>query len=347
MSASKTPASDWDGLAFALSKTDEIFRAAGDTTADPVWSKGEFLPFADVSISPAAAVLSYGLGVFEGLKAERTPDGRILLFRPQENARRLQRSAALFEMPPFPEDRFLSAVEEIVRRNLNHLPPAGKGTLYIRPIQFAAEPVLGLRRCSRFEILIYASPVGSYFKDGEKRKSLRLRALRQGRVAPGGSGAAKAIGNYPLGIRARMSWKDKGFDDVLYLDARHLRYVTETSGSNVFARLKDGTWVTPPLDDQILAGVTRDSVLRIARETLGWKVEERALDLEEVLGGASEVFCTGTAWTVRSVGEIVTEERATPFSEEAGRRELFEILRGVQSGKEDDAYGWTREVDRS
>ncbi len=122
----RAPLPDWDNLSFALQETDAIYRAAGDTEKDPVWSEDEFLPFGDVSISPAAAVLSYGLGVFEGMKAERTKDGRVLLFRPDENARRLQRSAALMGMPPFPEERFLSVIDEMVRRNIRFVPPPEK-----------------------------------------------------------------------------------------------------------------------------------------------------------------------------------------------------------------------------
>ncbi|MFH2203387.1 MAG: branched-chain-amino-acid transaminase [Elusimicrobiota bacterium] len=336
------PAPDWDQLGFNLTATDAVYRAAGDAEAEPVWGADEFLPFGGVALSPAAAALSYGLGVFEGMKAERAADGRILLFRPEENARRLQRSAALFAMPPFPEDRFLRAVTGIVRRNERFIPPAGKGTLYIRPIELASEPMLGLRPAKRFELLIYASPVGAYFRSDAK--GLRLRALECGRVAPGGSGAAKAMGNYPSGIMARTRWQREGYDDVLYLDARHRRYVTETSGSNVFARLRSGVLVTPRLDDQILPGITRASVIELARSELGWPVEERDLAIDEVMDDAVEVFCTGTAWTVRSVGEIDTGRRAAAFPDESARRRILTRLRGIQSGAGADDRGWSHEV---
>ncbi len=202
--------------------------------------------------------------------------------------------------------------------------------------------MLGLRRCTRFEMLVYVSPVGSYFS--RDAKGLKLRVLDQGRVAPGGTGAAKAAGNYPSGIQARMHWQEKGYADVLYLDARQVCHVTETSGSNVFVRMKDDTLVTPPLDDQILPGITRASVIEIARADFGMKVEERDLPIDEVVENAAEIFCTGTAWTVRSVGEIVHGERTASFPDETARRKIFDVLRGFQSGAAEDEFGWTREV---
>ena len=338
----KRPLPDWDALSFRLTQTDCVYRAYADTGKNPAWDKGEYLPFGDVSISPAAAVLSYGIGIFEGLKAERTEDERILLFRPDRNALRFQNSARQMQMPPFPAEQFLSVVDEIVRKNERFIPPKGKGTFYIRPLQFAHEPILGLRTCTQFETLFYGSPVGAYFKGDES--GVRLRVLNHGRVAPGGSGSAKAMGNYPAGIRARMEWKEKGFDDVLYLDARHLKYATETSGSNVFALLKSGALVTPPLDDQILPGITRASVIELAKDALSVKVEERPLSLKEILDEAQEVFCTGTAWTVRSVSEIVHEGGAKQFPKESLRSDLYDLIRDIQTGKTSDTRGWTREV---
>jgi branched-chain amino acid aminotransferase len=338
-----TPLPDWDSLRFSYTKTDAVYSCAGSIDADPVWSEGEFLPFEDVPMSPAATVLSYGLSIFEGLKAERTPDGAILLFRIDRNAWRFGNSAGLLGMPKFPEDAFAAAVEEIVRRNERFVPPHGKGTLYVRPIQFADEPQLGLRTSRRYRVLIYACPVGAYFSGDDA--GLRLRLLRQGRVAPGGTGSAKAAGNYAASLNRREEWHAKGFDDVLYLDARDERFVTETTGSNVFARLKNGTIVTPELDDQILPGVTRESAIRIARDVLGAKVEERPLPIDEVIADAAEVFCTGTAWTVRSVREIVSPDGTThAFTDRRAAPAILEALRGVQSGSREDAFGWTRKV---
>lgn len=336
------PLPDWDSLKFAYTKTDCIFSCSGSIDADPVWGEGLYLPFEDVSISPAATVLSYGLSIFEGLKAERAEDGRILLFRVDRNAWRFGHSAEQLAMPPFPEARFVEAAVEIVRRNARFVPPHGKGTLYLRPILFADEPQLGLRTARRYRVLIYACPVGGYFSGGDS--GLRLRVLDQGRVAPGGTGSAKAAGNYAGSLNRRQEWHAKGYDDVLFLDAHAVRFVTETTGSNVFARLKDGTIVTPALDDQILPGITRESVIHLAREVLGFKVEERPLSIDEVFSDATELFCSGTAWTVRSVGELLHGEASRSFPKPEAAPVLLEALRGIQSGRRPDPFGWTRVV---
>jgi branched-chain amino acid aminotransferase len=290
--------------------------------------------------------MSYGLGIFEGLKAQRARDGRILLFRHGSNAERFRKSAERLLMAPYPAEKFRAAVEEIVRRNARFVPPPGRGSFYVRPMQHAVEAKLGLGPCARFTVTMYGSPVGDYFskKKVAGPEGVRLHALEQGRVAPGGTGSAKAMGNYAGGIAIAQAWKAKGFDDVLYLDARHLRFITETSGSNVFVHLKDGTIVTPPLDDQILPGITRDSVIRVARDVLRMKVEERPIDIDEALSKGDELFCTGTAWTVQSVREIEYRDRTFPFPRSETRKALLDVVRGIQTGERDDPFGWTAEV---
>lgn len=330
---------DWSKIGFNLTETDTIYTARGRLDDDPVWSEGGFGPFGNVSMSPAAAFMSYGQGVFEGLKSRRAEDDRILVFRPQANARRFGRSAERLGMPAFPEEQFVRAVLGVVDANRRFVPPAGSGSFYVRPVQVASEPRLGLTLCHEFTVLIYGSPVGGYFGAGGKA-GLKVRVLEQGRVAPGGTGAAKAMGNYAGTIPLAAPWKKQGFDDVMFLDARHVRYVTETVGSNLFAVLRDGTLVTPPLDDQILPGVTRDSVLKIAREMLGMKVEERPLPIEEVLDGASEFFCSGTAYTLQPVKELSHRDRIATFGDTPARNALFEILDGIQTGRRDDPFGW-------
>lgn len=341
------PLPDWENLSFAFIETDWIYTSAGDLGRKPVWAEGEFLPFGSIEFSPAAAFLSYGIGVFEGLKAQRSRDGRVLLFRHGENARRFRASAERLLMAPFPAEEFVRAVEEITARNIRFVPPWGKGSFYIRPMEHGIESRLGLGPCTRFAVTIYGSPVGGYFAKGKKSagpEGVRLKALEQGRVAPGGTGAAKAMGNYAGGIFVVQPWKEKGFDDVLYLDARHLKFLTETSGSNVFVKLRSGKIVTPPLDDQILPGVTRDSAIRIARDVLKVPVEERPLSIDEALSEGEEVFCTGTAWTVQSVREIAYRDRSHPFPKNEIRKALLEVLLGIQTGEREDPFGWTREV---
>jgi branched-chain amino acid aminotransferase len=338
---------DWDQLGFAFRDTDCIYRCRGALNPEPVWQEGEFLPFGPVTLSPAAAFFSYGLGIFEGLKARRSPDGTLLLFRHHDNAARFNRSAERMMLAPFPTDKFVAAIEGMVQRNARWVPPHGKGTFYLRPLEHAIEPKVGIGAGTHYWVLIYGCPVASYFtpnEDDPTSGGVRLRLLEQGRVAPGGTGSVKAMGNYGGGIALANRYKKDGFDDVLYLDARHVKYVTETSGSNVFVKLKDGTLVTPPLDDQILAGITRDSVMRLARERFGVNVEERPIALSETLSDAEEVFCTGTAWTVQAVREIVVAGKAHEFPCHDLQRELREELLGIQSGTREDRYGWVSSV---
>ncbi len=334
---------DWDKLGFAFSETDVFYRALSTPEG---WAEGALLPFGPVQLSPAAAFFSYGLGIFEGLKAQRTADGRVLLFRHPENARRFQRSAERLVMAPFPEDRFIDAVESVVRSNLRFVPPVDKGTLYLRPVQHAIDPLVGIRPGSSYWVLVFGCPVAGYFagKSEAAQAGLRLRVLEQGRVAAGGTGSAKAIGNYAGGMGLARPWKARGFDDVLYLDARHVQYLTETSGSNVFVKLKSGRLITPPLDDQILAGVTRDSVMRLAREVFDVEVEERAVGLEEVLDDGEEIFCTGTAWTVLNVRDLDHRDRLHRFECRDLQQALRAELRGIQRGEREDRFGWTTEV---
>jgi branched-chain amino acid aminotransferase len=332
---------DWDELSFGYTPTDWIYRAEGDTEREPVWDEGRYLPLGEVSFSPAAAVLSYGCGVFEGLAAERGVDGRPRLFRPSDNAARFSASAKRLAMPPFPEGRFVDAVAGLVQRSSRFLPPAGKGAFYVRPMMHGVEPILGLRRVRRLAVTIYGSPVGPYFTE---KAGVRLKALPWPRTPPGGTGRAKAIGNYAGTVLLREEAQREGFDDVLFLDAGGEGLVSETAGSNVFCLLDDGELVTPPLGDTILPGITRDSVIRIARELEGTTVSERPLPLEEVLDRGRELFCTGTAWRLRPVVSIGGEAGERDFEPPALAPRLRATLRGIQRGARPDPFGWTLEV---
>ena len=250
-------------------------------------------------------------------------------------------------MAPFPEQQFVDAIEGLVARNERWVPPHGKGSLYIRPLQHAIGARVGIRLSSNYWVLIFVCPVASYFGSdaGESEDGVRLRVLEQGRCAPGGTGSAKVMGNYGGGIALAHRWQQEGYDDVLYLDARHEKFVTETSGSNVFVKLKDGRLITPPLDDQILAGLTRDSVIRIARERLGVTVEEREIPVSEALEDGDEIFCTGTAWNVRPVRELTYRDRNHRPPGRQLRRSIAARLNGIQRGMLDDPFGWTTVLD--
>jgi branched-chain amino acid aminotransferase len=206
-------------------------------------------------------------------------------------------------------------------------------------MQHAVEPRLGYGACRELAVTMYGSPVGAV---GSKTGAIRLRAVERARVAPGGTGAAKAMGNYAGSVHVAGAAKEQGFDDVLYLDARELKYVTETSGANLFVVNRAGQIITPPLDDQILAGVTRDSALIVAREDLGLDVMERPISIDEVLADAREIFCTGTAWTLRSVEELVFRHTSLRLPRRDVRDRLWEIIGGIQTGLRADHRGWTR-----
>jgi branched-chain amino acid aminotransferase len=332
---------DWATLSFSFTQTDYIYRADGDARREPVWTPGRIEPHGTIALSPAAAVLSYGVGIFEGLKAFRREDGEVQIFRPDAHAARFQRSAERLSMAPFPVDLFLSALDLLVDANRRFVPPHGLGSFYIRPMQHAVDPKLGFGACRQLAVTMYGSPVGAV---GSNTGSIRLQTVERARVAPGGTGAAKAIGNYAGGVHVAGPAKERGFDDVLYLDARALTYVTETSGANLFVVNRAGQLITPPLDDQILAGVTRDSALAIAREELGLDVQERPISIEEVLAEAREAFCTGTAWTLRSVDEIAFRDRSSQLPGREVRDRLWEIIGGIQTGRRADRRGWTRLV---
>ena len=335
------PVPNWNTLTFSFTETDYMYRAGGDTRRDPVWTPGRIEPYGPIALSPAAAVLSYGVGIFEGLKAFRREDGAVQVFRPEANAARFRRSAERLSMAPFPAAEFLSAVDRLVDANRRFVPPHGQGSFYIRPMQHAIEPRLGYGACRELAVTMYGSPVGAV---GSATGAIRLRAVERARVAPGGTGAAKAMGNYAGSVHVAAAAKEQGFDDVLYLDARELRYITETGGANVFVVNRAGQVITPPLDDQILAGVTRDSSLAIAREELGLDVQERPVSIDEVLAEAREVFCTGTAWTIRSVGEIAFRDRSVRLPGREVRDRLWEIIGDIQTGRRADSRGWARLV---
>jgi branched-chain amino acid aminotransferase len=335
------PVPDWNALTFSFTETDYMYRADGDARRDPVWAPGRIEPYGPIALAPAAAVLSYGVGIFEGLKAFRRDDGAVQVFRPDANAARFQRSAERLSMAPFPIDEFLSAVDRLVDANRRFVPPHGLGSFYVRPMQHAVEPRLGYGAARDLSVTMYGTPVGAI---GSKGEAIRLRAVERARVAPGGTGAAKAMGNYAGSTHVAGAAKQQGFDDVLYLDARELKYVTETSGANLFAVTRTGKVITPPLDDQILAGVTRDSAIIVAREDLGLDVQERPISIDEILTEAREVFCTGTAWTVRSVGEIAFRDRSVRLPGREVRDRLWEIIGGIQTGRRADSRGWIRPV---
>ncbi|KAG0454469.1 hypothetical protein HPP92_023761 [Vanilla planifolia] len=239
-------------------------------------------------------------GLFEGLKAYRREDGSILLFRPEENALRMRLGAERMCMPSPTVEHFVDAVKKVVVANKCWIPPSGKGSLYIRPLLMGTGTVLGLAPAPEYTFLIFVSPVGNYFKEGLAPINLIVENEFH-RAIPGGTGGVKTVGNYAAVLKAQSTAKAKGYSDVLYLDSIHKKYLEEVSSCNVFV-VKDNVISTPAINGTILPGITRKSVIEVAR-TQGFLVEERLVTVDELLD-ADEVFCTGTAVVVSPVGSI-------------------------------------------
>ncbi|MBC8215124.1 MAG: branched-chain amino acid aminotransferase [Candidatus Marinimicrobia bacterium] len=334
---------DWDSLTFSLTPTRSMYMAT--CNAGEEWDPGKLVPFGDISFSPAAGVLNYGQGVFEGMKAFRTVKDRIVLFRPEKNAVRAAGSAQRVCIPPVPTEMFLDAVKSVVKDNADYIPPFGKGSLYIRPVIWGSGPILGVAPAPSYMFLVYVSPVGPYFKSGVK--SLHLKITNQyHRAAPKGTGGHKIVGNYAVSLYPQQLAKKSGFDEAIYLNAADERFIEEVGSANIFI-LKDDVLTTPSLDGSILPGVTRASVLKIAREKLNLQIRQRNVSVHELLN-ADEVFCTGTAVVVTPVGMITTNLHSqTINNNEMGpiTTQLREMLLGIQQETHEDPFGWICPLD--
>ena len=309
------------------------------------WDVGKLVPYGDVKISPASGVLNYGQGVFEGIKAFRSCRDRIIFFRLANNAIRFYRSCKRICIPPIPVETFMEAIKEVVKDNLDYVPPTGKGSLYVRPVAWGTGPVLGVKPAPSYTFLIFVSPVGPYFKGGVKPLNLRV-TNKFHRAAPRGIGNAKAIGNYSASLYPRQLAKEGGFDEVIYLNAGNENLVEEVGSANLFA-LKGNVLKTPRLAGSILPGVTRDSVIKIAQDKLRLDVQETDLTLDEMLN-ADEAFCTGTAVVVTPIGKISTENSAYIIGN--GKMgsitaELRKTILNIQSELDNDDFGWITSLD--
>jgi branched-chain amino acid aminotransferase len=318
------------------------------------WSEGEGWHDAEIrareafQIDPASAVLHYAQEIFEGLKAYRHGNG-VALFRPERNAKRFQESAERLAMPPVPESLFLGAVEEIVRIDRDWI-PGGEGSLYLRPFQFANEIFLGVKPASEYLFVVIASPVGAYFKGGKKAVTVWLSDTYT-RAAPGGTGAAKCGGNYAASLVAQAEATRNGCDQVVFLDAAERKWVEELGGMNVFFVFDDGSLSTPPLGGTILPGVTRDSILTLARAE-GRTVREERYSIDQwradaASGRLRECFACGTAAVVSPIGRIKSTKGDFAIGEGDGgpvTDALKARLVGIQRGEIADEYGWVRKV---
>ena len=321
---------DWANLGFGYVQTDQRYVA----------------DFKDVVINECAGVLQYAQTCFEGLKAYTTEDGRIVTFRPDLNGQRMEDSARRLEMPVFPKEKFVEAVEQVVAANAEWVPPFGSGaTLYIRPYLFGTNPVIGVKPADEYQFRIFVTPVGPYFKGGAKPLTIKVSDFD--RAAPHGTGHIKAGLNYAMSLHAIMTAHKEGYDENLYLDPGTRTKVEETGGANFIFVTKDNKVITPK-SDSILPSITRRSLVYVAREYLGLEVEEREVTLEEVKTFAECGLC-GTAAVISPVGKIVDhgEEICFPSGMEAMgpvTKKLYDTLTGIQMGRIEAPEGWIHEI---
>ena len=334
---------DWANVGFGYHKTDKRYVS---NYKDGKWDEGVLTEDSNIVLNESAGVLQYAQTCFEGMKAYTTIDGKVVVFRPDMNAKRMSDTAKRLEMPVFPEDRFVEAVEQVVKANLKFVPPYGTGaTLYLRPFMFGSAPVMGVKPSAEYQFRIFASPVGPYFKGGAKPIILTVSDFD--RAAPHGTGHVKAGLNYAMSLHAIVTAHANGYDENLYPDALTRTKVEETGGANFFFVTKDNKVVTPK-SDSILPSITRRSLMYVAKEYLGLETEEREVYLSELKDFAECGLC-GTAAVISPVGKIVDHGKEICFPsgmEKMGpiSQKLYETLTGIQYGRIEAPEGWIRVI---
>ncbi|HIV90573.1 MAG TPA: branched-chain amino acid aminotransferase [Candidatus Eisenbergiella stercoravium] len=334
---------DWANLGFGYMVTDKRYVS---NYRNGAWDEGVLTDDAQVVLNECAGILQYCQEVFEGLKAYTTEEGHIVTFRPDMNAERMIDSAKRLEMPPFPKERFLDAIDQVVAANAAWVPPYGSGaTLYIRPYMFASSPVIGVKPAEEYQFRVFVTPVGPYFKGGAKPLTLCVSDFD--RAAPHGTGHIKAGLNYAMSLHAGVTAHANGFDENMFLDPATRTYVEETGGANFLFVDKEGKVVIPK-SGSILPSITRRSLVVVARDILGMEVEERPVKLEEVKDFAECGLC-GTAAVISPVGKIVDHGKEICFPsgmDEMGPvvKKLYDTLTGIQMGRIEGPEGWVRRI---
>ena len=335
---------DWANLGFGYVQTDKRFVA---NYKDGAWDEGTLTEDPNVVLNECAGVLQYAQTVFEGMKAYRTEDGRVVCFRPDLNASRMADSARRLEMPPFPEDRFVQAIVDTVKANIDYVPPYESGaTLYIRPYMFGSNPVIGVKPADEYQFRILTTPVGPYFKGGAKPITIKVSDFD--RAAPHGTGHIKAGLNYAMSLHAIVTAHKEGFDENMYLDAATRTKVEETGGANFIFVTKDGKVVTPK-SNSILPSITRRSLMVVAKDILGLEAEEREVYFDEVKDFAECGLC-GTAAVISPVGKINDHGKEICFPsgmEKMGPviQKLYDTLTGIQMGRIEGPEGWLKVIE--
>ena len=335
---------DWANLGFGYVQTDKRFVA---NYKDGAWDEGTLTEDPNVVLNECAGVLQYAQTVFEGMKAYRTEDGRVVCFRPDLNASRMADSARRLEMPPFPEDRFVQAIVDTVKANIDYVPPYGSGaTLYIGPYMFGSNPVIGVKPADEYQFRILTTPVGPYFKGGANPITIKVSDFD--RAAPHGTGHIKAGLNYAMSLHAIVTAHKEGFDENMYLDAATRTKVEETGGANFIFVTKDGKVVTPK-SNSILPSITRRSLMVVAKDILGLEAEEREVYFDEVKDFAECGLC-GTAAVISPVGKINDHGKEICFPsgmEKMGPviQKLYDTLTGIQMGRIEGPEGWLKVIE--
>ncbi len=347
LTAAKKPKPANDQLGFGKYFTDHMFIM--DYDSGEGWHHPRIIPYQPIPLDPAAKVFHYGQTVFEGMKAYKTPEGRILMFRPYKNLQRLNKSNARLSIPSLDEGLVMEALSQLIRVDEDWVPDEHGTSLYIRPFVIAAQATLGVSPSEQYYFMIILSPVGSYYEEGINPVSIYVEA-EYVRAVAGGVGNAKTGGNYAAGLKAQQEATDKGYSQVLWLDGVHRKYIEEVGSMNVFFKVEDKV-VTPALNGSILDGVTRDSVIRLLRH---WNidVEERSISIDELVeayrsGKLEEAFGTGTAAVISPIGELNWQgDKLTLNGGQTGplAAKLYEFMTGMQRGTLEDPFGWIVEI---
>jgi len=337
------PKHNEDELGFGIHFTDYMFNM--DYSTDQGWYNPRIEPYASFSLDPATMVLHYGQGIFEGLKAYRTASGNIQLFRPKDNIKRLNYSARKMCIPEIDEALVLDGLKQLVGLERDWVPGAEGTSLYIRPTIIASDPFLGVRASHTYRFYIILSPVGAYYPEGFN--PVKIMVTRDHvRAVRGGVGDTKTMGNYAASLLAGEKAHQAGYTQVLWLDGVEQRYIEEVGSMNIFFVIDDEL-ITPMLNGSILPGITRDTVLFLARQW-GLKVSERKISIDEVVsahasGTLSEIFGSGTAAVISPVGELKYEDAVLTIGNgEVGplAQKFFNAIVDIQYGRIEDPYGW-------
>ena len=320
-----------------------------DWNEEQGWHNAAVQPYGPIALDPAASVLHYAQEIFEGLKAYRHPDGAMALFRPEANAARLNLSAQRLAMPELPPELFIAAIKQLIAADQDWYPSVEGGSLYLRPFMIATEAFLGVRPAKAYKFIVIASPAGNYFKSGAP--AITVAVSDYTRAAPGGTGAAKCGGNYAASLVPTAAAYAQGFDQVLFLDAVERKWIEELGGMNLFFVFADGSLSTPPLTGTILPGVTRSSLMELARDE-GLSVREERYSLDQWRADAAsgqliEAFACGTAAVVTPVGKVADHgETFTIGSGGPGQltSKLKARLTAIQRGEAPDPHGWVMKL---